>query len=62
MEENVKKYSAKKVVALRDFECCFNKLTIKIKKGDDISELNLDEKLLTNLITEKVIRSKNARS
>jgi hypothetical protein len=45
----------KKIIAKRDFVIHQNDVHIEIKEGDDINELNIPERFIVNLKTEKVI-------
>ena len=49
------KQGRKKMSAKRDFVLSCNDIHHEIKEGDDVSKLNLEEKFLINLKTEKVI-------
>lgn len=54
-EPKIDEKTSNKMRAKRDFRIFFNDLDIKIKKGDDVSKLNLEQKFITNLKTEKII-------
>lgn len=46
------------MIALKEFKAQHNEIIIDIKKGDDISKLDLPEGIITNLKTEGVLKGK----
>jgi hypothetical protein len=48
--------ASSELIALRDFECQYNREQVRIKKGDDVAAMNLPAWLITNLKTEKVLK------
>lgn len=51
-----KKAKQSPMIARKDFHSVLNELKIDIKEGDDVSELNLPNVILTNLKTEGVLK------
>lgn len=51
--DNIK---AGKNIALKDFTICQNDILINIKKGDDLSKMDIPDHFNENLITEKVLK------
>lgn len=51
----MKKKEQKEQLAKKDFRIVQNKIDIKIKKGDNLNELNIPSKFYDNLKTEGVI-------
>ena len=45
-----------KNIALKDFTICQNDVFIEIKKGDDVSKMDIPSRFTENLITEKVLK------
>ena len=57
MTGNKETKSKEKVIALKDWHIFMPpKLDLHIKKGDDVFKLNLSSALISNLITEQVIK------
>lgn len=45
-----------KMVAIRDFECQFDDVKVRIAKGDNVSKMDLPKWVIDNLKTEKVLK------
>lgn len=56
MKENIEKVEkSKKIIAKKDFVICQNEHYYEIKKGDNITELNIPSRFYENLTTENII-------
>ncbi len=54
-ESKRKLFSRGKMIAKKDFVIHCNKVHIEIKEGDDLGKMDIPEKFMINLKTEKVI-------